>query len=264
MRLIFTVFVILSAILSGFECALAVNSPDVEFPLEKKIGSFSKLKRFGYDFFSQPGGKPSASNSPVLSVSPDYQIKPGDEFIIELSGNLTSKFVLPVGRDGAIQIPRTGKVYLNGKDFEAARKKVLENMAKSYNLFLTKENAGAKGTVVDITLGKISGVKLYVTGKALKRGIISLNGIDASILSALQAAGGVAQNGSLRNIQIKRQDGKVLTFDLYEFLIGGKLDKEYKYLKDGDIVFIPRKARKFISTARSGSLGYTNLQATKT
>jgi protein involved in polysaccharide export with SLBB domain len=208
---------------------------------DKKIKSFSKLKRFGYDFFSSTDPK---STAPPSAITPDYLIKPGDELIIEISGKLPVRYILQVSGDGSINIPKTGKIYLNGKNFAEAKKKILRQLASSHSLFIDEDNNGAKGSVVDITLGKISGTKVYLTGNVNKRGSFFLKGADTSILTALACANGIRPEGSLRSIQIKHQSGKSTFFDLYDFLIKGTLKPEFKYLKDGDIVFVPVKGKE--------------------
>ena len=59
-----------------------------------------------------------------------------------------------------------------------------------------------------------------------------------NVSNALFVSGGVNKQGSLRNIQIKR-DNKLLTnYDFYDFLLRGSLSSDIK-LQDGDIIFIP-------------------------
>ena len=46
------------------------------------------------------------------------------------------------------------------------------------------------------------------------------------------------EKGSLRNIQLKRNDQIITTYDFYDFLINGSSSTEAN-LQDGDVVFIP-------------------------
>jgi protein involved in polysaccharide export with SLBB domain len=60
--------------------------------------------------------------------------------------------------------------------------------------------------------------------------------------SALYAAGGIAENGSMRDVQLIR-DGKVIdTLDLYDLLIHGSTADDAKLLQ-GDVVFVPPVGR---------------------
>ena len=62
---------------------------------------------------------------------------------------------------------------------------------------------------------------------------------NASIITAIKKSGGISKNASVRNIKLKKLDGKEYNFDLYDFLYKGKMPKEFKYLSDGDIIFVP-------------------------
>ena len=58
-----------------------------------------------------------------------------------------------------------------------------------------------------------------------------------NISNALFVSGGVNKQGSLRNIQIKRED-KVIATMTFTILLRGSTSSDLK-LQDGDIVFIP-------------------------
>ena len=60
----------------------------------------------------------------------------------------------------------------------------------------------------------------------------------SSASNLLLVSGGVNQQGSLRNIQIKRGKEIVSTYDFYDFLLRGSLETDI-ILQDGDVVFIP-------------------------
>jgi protein involved in polysaccharide export with SLBB domain len=60
----------------------------------------------------------------------------------------------------------------------------------------------------------------------------------STLVSALFAAGGPSKSGSLRNIQIKRGNKVVVTFDMYDFLLRGDKSKDIR-LQPEDVIFIP-------------------------
>ena len=60
----------------------------------------------------------------------------------------------------------------------------------------------------------------------------------SSVSNALFVSGGVNEQGSLRNIQIKRNNQVISTYDFYDFLLKGSLDSDV-VLQDGDVIFIP-------------------------
>ena len=78
---------------------------------------------------------------------------------------------------------------------------------------------------------------MYVLGEAYKPGLYTMSGLS-SISNALFVSGGVNEQGSLRNIQLKRNGEIIGTYDFYDFLLKGQINKNLR-LQDGDIIFIP-------------------------
>ena len=73
----------------------------------------------------------------------------------------------------------------------------------------------------------------------------------SSISNALFVSGELNEQGSLRNIQLKRNGIVIGTYDFYDFfLLKGKIDRNLK-LQDGDIIFIPFIQNKIRLEARS-------------
>jgi protein involved in polysaccharide export with SLBB domain len=200
----------------------------------------SEIKPFGYKFLT----KTVSRRDNISVVMDDYLIKPGDELIIDIWGDINLHYKLPVSKDGFIDIERVGRVYIRGMKYIDAKTKILRALGKTYELFINSESSGAGSSLVDISLGKSVGLILYVTGAVKKPGSIHVNSTSASVLNALIKAGGVNKSGSLRNIKISKSSyGENLPLDLYDFFLNGKFKNEFKYLNDGDIIFVPYKGR---------------------
>lgn len=237
-------------------CLLASAATAQESFIKERIDVFKQLKPFGYNFFThadditaelgvdtgkRDDNKPADQTS---AISADYLVKTGDEIIIDLWGEIDLQHILVVDEDGFIKLPEIGRIYLRGDSFAGAKKKIMSKLANSYKLSINQAISGKGGTNVDITMGRITGVKVYVTGEVNKPSLITLKSSTASIVNLLKAAGGVKPRGSLREISVKRSDGEVLKLDLYRFLLSGELPSDYKYLNDGDIVFVPLKNKE--------------------
>ena len=67
-------------------------------------------------------------------------------------------------------------------------------------------------------------------------GIYTISG-GSSILSALNVAGGIADNGSFRKIELRRGGNVIHTVDLYDIFIFGKFDSTFT-LRSGDSIFV--------------------------
>ncbi len=182
------------------------------------------LLPFGYDFFSTSDRKlliPRAD----MPVSPDYIIGPGDEVKIMLWGRINGNYNLIVDRDGNITIPQIGPLNVNGMKFN------------KMNTFLTRQAEKIVGANINVTMGSLKSIQVFILGDAKKPGSYALNSFT-TISGAFLASGGPTDIGSIRRIQLKRNDKIISTLDFYDFLLKGDKSKDM-VLQSGDVVFIP-------------------------
>jgi len=105
------------------------------------------------------------------------------------------------------------------------------------NLLYKKVENELTGVEVDISLSETRSIGVYILGEAYKPGRYVMSGLS-SVSNALFVSGGVNEQGSLRSIQIKRNDILLSTYDFYDFLLKGSLESDV-VLQDGDVIFIP-------------------------
>ncbi|RJR42054.1 MAG: polysaccharide biosynthesis protein [Desulfobacteraceae bacterium] len=183
-----------------------------------------ELIQFGYDFFD-----PTISTfAPVTSVpvGPDYIIGPGDGFTIHLWGKAEENYEVEVSPDGSIQIPRVGACSVSGMRFEELKPYLSRKFKEYYPDF-----------EMSVSMGRLRTVEIFVVGEARNPGTYNLSSLS-TVISSLYAAGGPSKNGSLRNVQIIRPNGKTRVVDLYEFLISG-IKKNDIRIQAQDTLFIP-------------------------
>ncbi len=181
----------------------------------------SRLKPFGYDLFNgillgQPRDLPVAS---------DYAVGPGDEINIFLWGRVNAHYRLVVNRDGTILFPGVGALTVSGMTF------------KDMKRFLTNEARKIVGAEVNITMGRLRSFQVFVLGEVEKPGAYTLSAMS-TLTNALMAAGGPTSIGSLRKVELKRDDATVATMDFYNLLLNGDRSKDLR-LQNGDLVFVP-------------------------
>ena len=109
-------------------------------------------------------------------------------------------------------------------------------LSDASQLIKSKVNSAFIGTEAFINLAELRDVNILVTGNAKNPGIYTLTG-NSNILHAISAAGGISEHGSLREINLIRNDEKVESLDVYDLLIEGKYNLK-KRLRSGDVVFI--------------------------
>jgi protein involved in polysaccharide export with SLBB domain len=187
------------------------------------VGS-QALKPFGHDLFMRaPDTFAPATNIPVPA---EYVVGPGDNFEVQLIGNVRGRYTLRVGRDGRLNFPEVGPIAVAGLRFEAARAAIEERVREQL-----------VGTQVSVQMGELRSVQIFVVGDAKRPGAYTVSGLS-TITNALFVSGGVKEIGSLRNIQLKRNGQTITTFDLYDLLLRGDTRADARLL-GGDVIFIP-------------------------
>ena len=192
------------------------------FKLNNKLNN--DTERYGVKLFRSMQSSFMPLNEP--NFGNNYIVDYGDVISIDKFGAGQNKtYKVEVGRDGSILLPDIGKVNLAGLNFE----QVSEVIQKKYKtLFI--------GVEAVVTLSEIRDINVLVTGNVAYPGIYTLSG-NSNVLQALNIVGGVTENGSLRNITIKRNGKADLSVDLYQALMFGDVSN-IPFLMSGDAVYI--------------------------
>ena len=191
-------------------------------PLRKT--GLEALKPFGYDLFDHaPSTFAPVTNVPLPG---EYVVGSGDELEVQLYGNQNRVLRLVVGRDGKVNFPELGPIYVAGQLFTHVKAEIESRVARQMI-----------GVRASVAMGETRSIRVFVLGEARRPGSYTISGLG-TITSALYAAGGVRRIGSLRNIQLKRGGTLVRQLDLYDLLIRGDTTDDAKLLP-GDVIFIP-------------------------
>jgi len=182
------------------------------------------LRPFGYDFFRDAAVK-VVTDRKDIPIPMKYVVGPGDEVRIALWGRVNASYNLTVDRDGKIMIPGIGTLAVAGMTFEQM----------SQNLI--KQAEQMTGTSVDISMGALRTMPIFILGDVRRPGAYTI-GSFATMTDALLLVGGPTEIGSMRNVQLRRKDKVIQTFDLYDLLLKGDKSKDV-ILSAGDIVFVP-------------------------
>jgi protein involved in polysaccharide export with SLBB domain len=199
-----------------------------------------RLPLFGFQFFenintsqAQAVGAMQTTNAfaPAegTAVSPDYPLGAGDQLIIRAWGSIDLDVKVTIDRNGQIVIPKVGSVPMAGVKVSQSEAVIKQALAKNY-----------KGFEVNVTLGQLRAITVYVVGQARRPGSYTLSSMS-TLSSGLFASGGPNANGSVRRVQLKRAGQVVTEFDLYGFLSQGNASGDVRLI-DGDVIFIPPAA----------------------
>lgn len=194
----------------------------------RKLGLYSVstkgLKRFGEDFFLDASIRVITQRKDI-PVPEEYVIGPGDEVKITMWGRVNAQYSLIVDRDGNISIPQLGPLRVAGMTFR--------DMA----VFVIDQAKQIVGANVDITMGALKSIPIFVLGDVKRPGAYMV-GPFATITDALLFAGGPNPIGSMRKVELRRNDRSVITYDLYDLFLKGDKSKDM-VLQAGDVVFVP-------------------------
>ena len=211
---------------ANFLAAEARQMSEIERMLGGAVpGSVSRrLKQFGYDIFQRP----VSTFAPVTSfpVASDYVVGPGDTFTITLWGRINAQYVVEINRNGQIVLPEIGVLNVSGMTMAQMENYLQDQVARKQTDFK-----------MAVTMGRLRTIKVFVVGEARIPGSYTISSMS-TVINALFAAGGPTKNGTLRDVQLLRNNSKPFHIDLYKFLLGGDKSEDIR-LQDGDTVFIP-------------------------
>ncbi len=203
----------------------ALSRPD-------NVPSKNKSEIFGTDLFNNPNISFSG-NINSIATPKGYIIGPEDEIAIDVYGFQEANLRLTVSPEGAINIPNVGVVFVNGLTVEQATKRIKTKMAANG---YSRINSGQ--TKVDVTIGtKIRTIKVTVIGEAKNPGTFSVSSLS-NLFNVLYQSGGPNDKGSLRAIELIRNNRVISKLDAYDFLLKGMQTNNVR-LEDQDVVRIP-------------------------
>ena len=207
----------------GAEEALSVFEIVVNVLDPQRTGT-AVLETFGYDVFEST----DALFDPVTTgpVPPDYVLGPGDSIRVQLFGNVNGIYEYEVTRDGVLNLPELGPITVAGLPFSEFRADLDRRVGEMLI-----------GTQVSTTIGQLRTIRVFVLGDVNRPGSYVVTSL-ATISSAIYAAGGISDIGSLRDVQLKRRGQTASRLDLYDLLLNGDTSDDAR-LQPGDVVFVP-------------------------
>ncbi len=202
------------------------GAPEVRTEFEQMVETNTgrHLEIYGASLFtSTPSTFAPVSDVPV---GPSYTLGPGDEIDLQLSGQVNQLLRLTVDRTGAISVPGLGAIHVSGLPYGQLNEFLTERLGRIYRNF-----------TLNTTLGSLRTIQVFVMGQARRPGMYSISSLS-TLTNAVFVSGGPLPQGSLRDIQVKREGVTIDHFDLYDLLLHG--DKTHDIsLMTGDVIFIP-------------------------
>lgn len=195
------------------------------------------LPYFGRNLFARS----DTEFEPVLvgPVPPDYRLGPGDEVELVLTGDVQDAYQITVSGSGYLVIPNAGQILVNGLTLEQLEDQLYDRLGSVYAGVRRGPEATTRFTV---SLGNLRTIQVYLVGDVETPGAATVSSI-ATVFNALYHAGGPTEDGSFRDIEVRRGGRVVQEVDLYDYLVYGDSRSDIR-LEHGDIIFVPLAQRR--------------------
>jgi len=93
------------------------------------------------------------------------------------------------------------------------------------------------GVDVSVTLDELRSIQVFVLGDVEQPGSFTVSSLS-TVTNGLFVAGGITEQGSLRNVQLKRNGQTIAQLDLYDLLLKGDVSGDRR-VQQGDVIFVP-------------------------
>lgn len=184
---------------------------------------------YGYEFFSNPNIKFEPNIR--IATPKSYVLGPDDELSILLTGINESTTNAKVSPEGTVKIPYAGLVYVNGLSIEQATTQIKSKMVKAYPALASGQ------TKLVVNLGTVRSIRVTIIGNVTTPGTYTISSLS-TLFNALYQSGGATYSGSLRKIELIRNNKVIQIVDLYNFLQNG-IQTDNVSLRDQDVIRIP-------------------------
>lgn len=178
---------------------------------------------FGRDIFNKQNLTFQPSTN--MATPANYVLGPGDQVVIDVWGASQQKFAETISPDGNITIEGVGLIRLGGLSVKKARSVLQSHLEQRYS-----------DCQFNLSVGDIRTIQVQVAGEVNMPGTYSLSSLS-SAFNALYAAGGINDNGTLRDIKVYRAGRMIATVDVYDYLINGNSAGDIR-LQDNDVIVV--------------------------
>src|SRR6202453_685760 len=204
--------------------AIERPSPPTEFQLLVRGSVGRMLPVYGDSLFRQV----PTTFAPLrnVNVTPDYVVGPGDQLLIRIWGQVNFNAQVTVDRSGSVYLPQVGEIHVAGLPYAQVRQHIHDAVGRIFKSF-----------DLEVEMGQLRSIQVFVVGQGRRPGNYTLSSLS-TLVTALFATGGPSVQGSLRDIQLRRNGQTITHFDLYDLLLLGDMSKDAPLLS-GDVVFIP-------------------------
>ncbi len=166
-------------------------------------------------------------------VDANYRLGPGDQLVLILTGQVELAHTLDVTREGFIVIPQVGQISVANLTLGQLENLLYQRLPRSYSGIERGPNAPTKFSV---SVSRLRAIQVYVTGDVVRPSAYRISSAGTA-MTALYAAGGPTESGTLREVTVRRGGAVVATLDVYDYLLRGDNSRDAR-LENSDVVFV--------------------------
>jgi len=153
--------------------------------------------------------------------------------VLILTGDVEQSVNLQITREGFVLIPQVGQIDVNNLTLGQFETVLAGRLGRVYSGVRTGS------TRFSVSVARLRTNQVFVVGDVLRPGSYRVSSAGTA-LTALYAAGGPSEAGSLRRIEIRRGGRTVDVLDVYDYLTRGDASRDAR-LQNGDVVFVPTR-----------------------
>jgi protein involved in polysaccharide export with SLBB domain len=187
---------------------------------------------FGSKLFFQKNRKLSFEPSLNQATPKNYILGPGDLIYVDIYGESEKYYEATINPEGSILLDNIGLIAVSGKTIEAAEG-IIKNRVATFYTGLSGSNPK---TFLQVALGNVKTIKVHILNEVRLPGTFTLSAFS-TVFNALYAAGGPSDKGTLRAIQLIRNNKKIAEIDVYDLLINGTANLDVQ-LQDQDVILV--------------------------
>ena len=184
---------------------------------------------FGYEVFNGNNFLTFQSNLNIPTPK-DYVIGPGDKLFIDLFGESENYYQGEVSPEGNIILENFGPINLSGLTVDQAKIRLKNSFKKYY----TGIQSGK--TKFNLSIGIPRAVRINIVGEVNLPGTYTFSAFN-TVYNAIYVAGGITENGTLREIKHFRGGKLINVVDAYKFILNGN-DNSNIRLENNDLIVV--------------------------
>ena len=171
-----------------------------------------------------------ASTAVVAQSASTYKLRHGDALMVSVWRDEALRMEVRVLPDGSITFPLAGRVEVVGLSTPEVEARVAEKLKKYIPV-----------PVVTVAITATGGNQVFVLGKVVRPGAVTLTSPDTTVLQMLSQVGGLdrfADGNSIRVLRNSPQGNRVLPVRYDDLIKGNQLDSNV-VLMPGDTILVP-------------------------